>query len=195
MGLLDIFKGNKEKPVHTCYRCKKEFSGFLNGSKLSDGEYICFDCNPSQTKLMKKKDVVRSDFRFYELNSKQLDNYIAYRAKDAERAKAFTASEELFNGSLLIDRSHMWFKLKDYEEIFFIQQISSLLCGASGEDGKYTIVCVIMLKDNAIYQAMPELSYTFKAKAFFKKKQIEEIKDEIMALHQQLAPKADLTIM
>ena len=193
MGLLDMFKNKGEKTPHKCYRCGKEFTGFFNGSKLKDGEYICSDCTVYTTKLMDKKDVVNKDFRYYDFDSKQMNRYLEYREKDKERAEKFVAEEEYLNGELLVDRSRMWFKLKNYEEIFLVQQIDFMAFVVRKEDKEYIIGGNIALKGNWIYSKLP-LKIKYSAGSLFHKVKDEDILMQLEEFHTKVRPQAGIVI-
>lgn len=195
MGLLDIFKGDKkEKEPLFCYRCNKDCSGFMAAMKLSDGRFACNDCYPFPTKLMNQKGVMDDEFKQKTLSSTDADKLINYRTADQKRQVAFKCEEKYLNGELLVDRQHMWFRLKKYEEVFFIQQITMLCISEILEkDDKYYFTVLIALS-NQYYKRL-FVDTVVKPDAFFKKKRVNQVLDYISDFHQKFCPNAALELV
>ncbi len=192
MGILDAVL-KKEKTPHNCYRCGKEFTGMFAGTKLRDGVYICSECEPKATKLMGEKGALQESFKDirYSMDSTQMTKYIEYREKNKKRADEFIEEEEYLDGLFLIDRTHMWFKVKHYEEIFPIQQISTMIVTIERDGKAYIVKFHLLLEKNWVYSKVL-ITYRYKAKGLF-----EEIRDEmcirmVQTFHDEVRPQAGL---
>ena len=194
MGLFDKIKTKvqeKANEVHVCHHCGKEFSGLFNGMKASDGQYFCAECAPRETKLMRQKDVC-GDFRFYKLDSNGLEKYIAYREKEKERIDAFRISSFWLGDKFLVDSEHQLFKLKEYEEVFHIQQIERVVVAAGYQDDKITVVCGFLMK-NPIYKYL-SVTHVMKCKSLLRKNKYQEYYDYMEEFHESVCPNAEFAL-
>ncbi len=175
MGLFDKIK-EKINEVHICAFCKRETSGLFSSIKLGDNQYICMDCFPKETKLMKEKDVCR-DFSIHQLDYKGMKKYFAYRDNEQLRREKFLPDTTWLEGNLIVDNEHGYFKLREYDEIFVTQQIETVHVASVYENGKFTIICLLQMK-NWIYKLLP-LRCTMKTKSRLRKHQWKEYYDYI----------------
>jgi len=194
MGLLDVIKtGKKEKEPRFCYRCNRDCSGFMAAMKLSDGKFACNDCYPVLTKLMKENGVMDDKFRFKVWSSAEVDHLIEYQEADKKRQELFEAEEEYFNGSVLVDRQHMWFRLKGHEEVFFIQQIKLLGIGKIVEvKNRYEFVAAFMMNNRYYKNLFFEVK--IKPDAFFAKNRVKQVLECIMDFHESVCPNAAIDL-
>lgn len=161
--------------------------------KLSDGKFACNACYPFPTKLMDQKGVMDDEFKRKRLSSAEVDKLITYQTDDKKRQTSFKAEETYLDGELLVDRHHMWFRLKEYEEVFFIQQVEVM--GVSEileKDGRYCFVVGLVL-NNKYYKRL-FIDAKVKPDAFFRKNQIKQVLDDIVALHEKFCPHAVLRL-
>ena len=192
MGLFDGILGNKkEKTPRSCCKCGKDVTGFLSGIKIDGGNYICGDCFPSETPLMRKKGVLHKDFKTKIYTLEGIDKLCAYRAAEKERVALFKEEDSFLDGQLLLDLAHGLFKLAAYDEVFPLSEISEIALPYIENGGKYDLTCVIFL-ENEIYLTLPLESYVFKSNAILKKNRHSEFNAFVREFHESFCPSASL---
>lgn len=190
MGLLDSLKGNKkEKEPRFCYRCGKDCSGFLNAITLKGEKYICHDCFPANTKLSCKQDALQKRIGALKPLVADVEEYILCRNEIARRREQFQEEESYLKGQILVDRTHMWFKFKQYEEVFPLNEIFSFSFAVFRLTTKYEIKVLIGLQ-NSCYTACVLDPISYHPKAILKRNELKEIDEFLSSIHAQLCPDA-----
>lgn len=194
MGLLDALKdGKKEKEPRYCYKCGNDCSGFMKSMKLADGVFACNNCYPFPTKLMNAKGVVDIEFRTKRLSSAEVDQLIEYRKADQKRQETFEKTETYLDGQLLVDRKHMWFRLEEYEEVFFIQQVELIVISDILEkNNKYYFTVGICLQNKYYKHLFVEMKLA--PDALFKTNRRKQMLVYISEFHQKFCPNAYLDL-
>lgn len=197
MGLFDVFKKNdaapKEKKTHICCNCGKEFSGFLKGLKMVDGNYVCAECFPIETPLMKVKGACASDFDVSKLEATGMRTYIAHQKEIQQRQKEFRVTHQFHQGQLLFDENHKWFKIKEYDEVFSVEFIKYFNFSYEKDGGYFNVIPGFIL-DDMVYA---NIVYAFRHKIPFltsDKKVAQELLDEFYDIHALICPKAKTLI-
>lgn len=191
-----LSKQKKEKEQKFCYRCGKEASGIFSSVKLKDESIMCMECLPLLTPLMKEEGVMDKQLKrrigASDLTREEMDRLIEYRGSDAKRRSEFVCSESFCGGKLLLDREHMWFKLKRFEEVFFVQQIKRLGVVIVPDSGRYKVGFMMMMQNR--YYVSLHVEDVFKPRAFLRINQLNELQEYIRSFHKKFCPNADLII-
>lgn len=114
MGLFD---------KKTCYRCGDKAGGIFSREKLSDGSYICSNCQALASQYLRN---------WGSMTPEQVDEKIALKEQNKELSSAFTCSTSDSKNLLLIDTKHQWWciaKGRDYQagnvDVFGFEQFAS----------------------------------------------------------------------